>query len=85
MEPDYESSDALAALELDLVVARFDREHEATIGSLRDRVLVGVDDIPSRWAVQAAEPTKIDEENFAAAPGKERRLLKVRPGTNPIR
>jgi hypothetical protein len=38
------------------VSARFDREHEATIGPLRDRVLVGVDDIPSRWAVQAVKP-----------------------------
>lgn len=36
------------------VPARFDAESTARIGALSRRVLVGVDDIPSRWAVQRA-------------------------------
>lgn len=35
---------------------RFDEEHGAQIGPLAPRVCVGVDDIPSRWAVQREWP-----------------------------
>lgn len=39
------------------VVARYDDALAATLGSFAPAVLVGVDDIPSRWRVQAARPT----------------------------
>ena len=37
--------------------ARFDDESAGTIGPLAQDVLVGVDEIPSRWAVQRTRPT----------------------------
>lgn len=38
------------------IVDRFDYEHAAGLAPLTPRVLVGVDDIPSRWSVQACWP-----------------------------
>lgn len=38
------------------VVARYDEALAATLGPFAPAVLVGVDDIPSRWCVQAARP-----------------------------
>src|SRR6266536_2479585 len=43
-------------LKVSAVRARFDDETVRTIGPLAADVLVGVDDIPSRWAVQRARP-----------------------------
>jgi hypothetical protein len=53
--------DALATFAMDLirlkpVVRRFDPAHEQAILPLARNVIVGVDDIPSRWRAQAAGP-----------------------------
>lgn len=54
-------TDALASYESPLIRLqsephRFDEAHEAAITPLAQRVIVGVDDIPSRWRAQAAAP-----------------------------
>jgi hypothetical protein len=46
----------LGGLSIDGVGARFDEATVPSIVPLADRVLVGVDDIPSRWLVQAQWP-----------------------------
>jgi hypothetical protein len=43
-------------LRIDGVPLRYDTESATQIGPLADRVLVGVDDIPSRWLVQRHAP-----------------------------
>jgi hypothetical protein len=43
-------------IEIESEVSRFDTEHQAAIEPLARRVIVGVDDIPSRWRAQAAAP-----------------------------
>lgn len=52
---------ALATFETELVriesvPTRFDEMSQETVQPLANRVIVGVDDIPSRWRVQAAAP-----------------------------
>jgi hypothetical protein len=48
------TSDAIA---IGSCLCRFDEKHRSEIGHLASRVCVGVDDIPSRWAVQREWPT----------------------------
>lgn len=50
------ASYSLGELDLVGVPSRFDDEFLGRHGPLRPDVLVGVDDIPSRWAVQRANP-----------------------------
>jgi hypothetical protein len=47
---------AAACVGVTPVVARYDDNLAAKLGPLAPTVLVGVDDIPSRWRVQAARP-----------------------------
>lgn len=47
---------ATDAIKIDPLPSRFDANSEAEILPLADRVLVGVDDIPSRWSAQAHAP-----------------------------
>lgn len=54
-------TNALATYETDLIHLkpephRFDDEHDAAINPLAQHVIVGVDDIPSRWRAQADAP-----------------------------
>src|SRR5258705_13164523 len=49
------ASQQLGGLKASAALERFSAESKAIL-PLRDRVLVGVDDIPSRWAVQAKWP-----------------------------
>jgi hypothetical protein len=46
----------LGSLSIEAVTSRLDESSVASIVPLADRVLVGVDDIPSRWLVQAQWP-----------------------------
>jgi hypothetical protein len=47
---------ATHAIEITACPYRFDADHREQIGALAPRVSVGVDDIPSRWAVQCEWP-----------------------------
>jgi hypothetical protein len=51
------ASQNLGGLEIESLVRRFDESTVASIGALSPAVLVGVDDIPTRWAVQEERPT----------------------------
>jgi len=46
----------LAGLRIEPIVERYDTEFRQKLGTHAPAVLVGVDDIPSRWEVQAASP-----------------------------
>ena len=52
---DLEDIAAATGLVVEPIAKRYDPEHAGSI-ALRDWVLVGVDDIPSRWLVQRANP-----------------------------
>lgn len=47
---------ALGGIQVSAVVSRYDEATPAKLGGLADSVVVGVDHIPTRWAVQAAHP-----------------------------
>jgi len=48
---------SLGQLEVQGIVGKFELAHEELMGRLARHVLVGVDHIPTRWDVQAANPT----------------------------
>ncbi len=53
---DHLASLDLSSLKVLAVPLQYDAKNIEAIGPLAQSVLVGVDDIPSRWAVQAARP-----------------------------
>lgn len=52
----WASTGALGGLRLTPIIARYDAALAQTLGPQAPAVLVGVDDIPSRWVVQAQRP-----------------------------
>lgn len=53
----WSTSGALGGITIEPIVARYDDALVPEVAPLAPAVLVGVDDIPSRWAVQAARPS----------------------------
>jgi len=55
-KPDVLAEACAATIDVEPVCERYDEEVARRVGTLREAVVVGVDDIPSRWRAQASAP-----------------------------